>query len=77
MGRPAGAPEGRSHRYGRRAPPAGAVTSKVLRAVAANDAVSYGNYFRFDSGSAYNITAEIKRPNVPGTAEAKFEYRAP
>lgn len=51
--------------------------TKALDRVVANEAVSYGNYFRFDSGSAYNITAEIKRPNVPGTAEARFEYRAP
>lgn len=51
--------------------------TKALDPVAANEAVSYGNYFRFDSGSAYNITAQIKRPNVAGTAEARFEFKAP
>lgn len=51
--------------------------SKTLALVAANQAVSYGNYFRFSSGSAYNITAEIRRPGVPGTMEAKFEFKAP
>ncbi len=51
--------------------------TKTLSPVVANNAVSYGNFFRFDSGSAYNITAEIKRPDVAGTIEAKFEYKAP
>lgn len=51
--------------------------TKTLTPVVANDAVSYGNYFRFDAGSAYVITAEFKRPNVPGTNQAKFEFRAP
>ena len=51
--------------------------SKALGLVAANNAVSYGNYFRFESGSAYNITAEIQRPGVPGTIEAKFQFKAP
>ena len=51
--------------------------TKTLDPVVANNAVSYGNYFRFDSGNAYNITAEIKRPDVPGTIEARFEFKAP
>ena len=51
--------------------------SKALDLVAANNAVSYGNYFRFSSGSAYNITTEIKRPGVAGTVVANFEYREP
>jgi len=51
--------------------------SKSLGLVGANNAVSYGNYFRFSSGNAYNITAEIKRPGVPGTIEAKFDFKAP
>jgi len=51
--------------------------SKTLGLIAANNAVSYGNYFRFSSGSAYNITAEIQRPGVAGPIEAKFEFRAP
>jgi hypothetical protein len=45
--------------------------------MAANNTVSYGNYFRFASGTYYNITAEIRRPGVPGTIEAKFEFKAP
>jgi cytochrome c5 len=51
--------------------------SRMLGLVAANNAVSYGNYFRFSSGNAYNITAEIRRPGVPGTIEARFEFKAP
>ena len=51
--------------------------TKTLGLVAANNVVSYGNFFRFSSGSTYNITTEIKRPGVPGTVEAKFEYKEP
>jgi hypothetical protein len=51
--------------------------SKALGLVAANNAVSYGNYFRFASGNSYNITAQIRRPGVAGPIEAKFEFRAP
>lgn len=51
--------------------------TKTLEPVVANNAVSYGNYFRFDSGSAYTITAQIRRPNVPGTIEARFDFKAP
>jgi cytochrome c5 len=50
---------------------------KTLSALNVNNAVSYGNFFKFSSGTAYNITTEIKRPGVPGTTVAKFEYRAP
>jgi len=50
--------------------------TKALGSVAANNAVSYGNFFRFSSGSAYNITTEIRRPGVP-TVVANFEYREP
>jgi len=51
--------------------------AKVLNPMAANSAVSYGNYFRFASGTVYNISTEIKRPGVAGTAVANFEYREP
>jgi hypothetical protein len=51
--------------------------TKELGLVAANNSVSYGGFFRFDSGSAYNITAQIRRPGVPGPIEAKFEFKAP
>jgi cytochrome c5 len=50
---------------------------KTLGLVAANNSVSYGNFFRLESGNAYNVTAEIKRPGVPGTIEAKFQFKAP
>jgi cytochrome c5 len=51
--------------------------SKTLGLVAANNAVSYGDYFRFISGNSYNVTAEIQRPGVPSTIEAKFTFKAP
>jgi cytochrome c5 len=51
--------------------------SKPLGLVAANQSVSYGGYFRLSSGSAYNITADIRRPGVPGPIRAKFEFKAP
>lgn len=51
--------------------------TKTLGPVAANNAVSYGNFFRFSSGNAYNITTEIRRPGVPGAVVANFEYREP
>lgn len=51
--------------------------ARNLGLVAANNTVSYGDWFRFDSGSAYNITAEIRRPGVPGTVEARFAFKAP
>jgi cytochrome c5 len=49
----------------------------TLGLLAANNTVSYGGFYRFSSGSAYNITAEIRRPGVPGTIQAKFDYKAP
>jgi cytochrome c5 len=49
----------------------------TLGLLAANNTVSYGGFYRFSSGSAYNITAEIRRPGVPGTIEAKFDFKAP
>lgn len=51
--------------------------TKTLGLIAANNAVSYGNFFRFNSGSVYSIRAEIKRPNGAGTAVANFEHREP
>jgi hypothetical protein len=51
--------------------------SKTLGLVAANNSVSYGNFFRFSSGNAYNIRTEIRRPGVPGTVVANFEHREP
>lgn len=53
------------------------VQSKPLGLMAANNAVSYGNYFRFASGTAYNITAEIRRPGVAVPLKATFDFKAP
>ena len=53
------------------------VETRTLARLAANNAVSYGNFFKFTSGSAYNITTEIKRPGLPGSVTAKFEFKAP
>ncbi len=49
----------------------------TLGLLAANNTVSYGAFYRLSSGNAYNITAEIRRPGVPGTIEAKFDFKAP
>jgi Cytochrome c5 len=49
----------------------------TLGLLAANNTVSYGSFYRFSSGSAYNITAEIRRPGVPGAIEARFDFKAP
>lgn len=51
--------------------------AKALNPLAANNAVSWGNYFRFASGNVYNIRTEIKRPGATEAAVANFEYREP
>lgn len=51
--------------------------TKALDPLVANGAVSWGNYFKFDSGSAYNITAQIKEPGQPGAILANFAFKAP
>jgi cytochrome c5 len=53
------------------------IQTKTLEPLVANAAVSWGNYFKFDSGSAYNITANIKRTGLPDAIVAKFEFKAP
>jgi cytochrome c5 len=53
------------------------VQSKSLSAVAANDKVSYGEFFKLSSGSAYNVQAEISRPGLARPIVTNFEYRAP
>ncbi len=53
------------------------IQTRALGPLAANNAVSYGNFFHLSRGSAYNITTEIQRPGVPGTVVAHFEYKAP
>jgi cytochrome c5 len=52
------------------------IQSKPLTMVSANNAVSYGNFFRFSSGSAYNIKTEIQRPGASPIV-TNFEYKAP
>jgi cytochrome c5 len=51
--------------------------TKTLGLIAVNNAVSYGDFFRFNSGGVYNIRTEIKRPNGAGIAVANFEHREP
>jgi cytochrome c5 len=51
--------------------------TKTLGPIAANKAVSYGNFFRLSSGSAYTIQAEIKRPGLARPIVTAFDYRAP
>lgn len=53
------------------------IQTRPLDLVAANNAVSYGGYFRFASGNAYTITAEIRRPGLANTIDASFEFKAP
>lgn len=51
--------------------------TKTLNPVAANNAISWGNYFRFARGNVYNIRTEIKRPGSTDIVVANFEYREP
>jgi cytochrome c5 len=53
------------------------VERKELGLIAADNSVSYGSFFHISSGSAYNITADIRRPGVAGPIQAKFEFKAP
>lgn len=51
------------------------VELKTLETLSANNAVSYGGYFRMLGPNPYTITAQIQRPGVTGVTEAKFEYK--
>ncbi len=53
------------------------VETRTLERLAANNAVSYGNFFKFTSGNSYNITTEIKRAGAASPVTAKFEFKAP
>jgi cytochrome c5 len=53
------------------------VQSSTLTPIAANQAVSYGSFFRLSSGSAYNIQAEIRRPGMARPIITGFDFRAP
>lgn len=62
-----------------------AVTVKVSNAVGAEtkplelmveyNAISYGGYFRMDRGTAYSITALVRRPDMPDAIEARFDFK--
>lgn len=54
-----------------------AMQTKTLNLLAANNAVSYGEFFRLSSGSAYTIQAEINRPGLVRPIVTNFDYRAP
>ncbi len=51
--------------------------TKVLDLVAANQSVSYGSFFRLDSGNTYQIVAAVKRPGMSTPVEARFDFKAP
>ena len=51
--------------------------SGALTPVVANNAVSYGQFFKLTSGGAYNIQAEVTRPGVAKPVVTNFEFRAP
>ncbi len=50
--------------------------SKALELFAENSAISYGNYFQLEPGTAYTIVAQIRRPDTPGVIEAQFDLKA-
>lgn len=49
--------------------------TKTLEAISANDAASYGGYFRMAGKSSYTITAQIERPDAGTVGEVKFAYK--
>lgn len=51
--------------------------TKVLDLVAAHQSVSYGSFFRLDSGNTYQIVAAVKRPGMSTPVEARFDFKAP
>jgi cytochrome c5 len=53
------------------------IESRDLDAMAANNAVSYGNYFHMVAGSPYVVTARIRRPGSATVVEARFDVKAP
>jgi len=53
------------------------VQTSALAPVAANNAVSYGEFFKLTSGGAYNIQAEVTRPGGQRPIVTNFEFRAP
>ena len=53
------------------------VQTSALSPVNANNAVSYGEFFKLTSGGAYNIQAEVTRPGAQRPIVTNFEFRAP
>ena len=53
------------------------VQTGKLSPVTANNAVSYGEFFKLTSGGAYNIQAEVTRPGLQRAIVTNFEFRAP
>jgi cytochrome c5 len=49
--------------------------TKTLNPLAANNAVSYGNFFRVRGGESYSIALQIRRPNTSRPSETSFEFR--
>lgn len=49
--------------------------SKALELFAENNAISYGNYFQLEPGTAYTIVAQIRRPDAPHVIEAQFDLK--
>ena len=46
-----------------------------LEPMTANDATSYGNFFRMSGKEPYTITVHIRRPGSAHASEAKFDFR--
>jgi len=49
--------------------------TKKLQLVTANNAVSYGNFFRMQGKEPYTIAVQIRRPGTPGPVEARFDFK--
>jgi cytochrome c5 len=49
--------------------------TKKLNPLAANNAVSYGNFFRVRGGESYTIALQIRRPGAGRPTEVSFEFR--
>ena len=49
--------------------------TKALELVTLNNAKSYGNYFRMTGENPYTITVKVRRPGIPRTIEASFDFK--
>ena len=49
--------------------------TKKLEAMAINDTVSYGNYFRMPAHETYAIEVTVRRPGAAPPVEARFEHK--